>query len=216
VVEKEFCVPPDVDGLILWIGWVCNPRQKVAATAKIIISVLCLIPVGELTGNPQATAQGHANLLAVFDFEKLPLGAVSNPKALGIFTVTQPTIIQADTQCLRIVKRATDSPFPRFATAAIQLQNCGVEFSCKVKGRGRVHPMVWWGLPGDAWAYHANQREFELTDQWQEISIWRACNNPNQIHAAGSVAIISNEADIDLDDISLRIVQPLVPRADQQ
>jgi hypothetical protein len=180
------------------------------------MSELRLIPAGDLSGNSQAAVHGNENVLSVFDFEEFPLGAVANPNDVGIFSATEPTIIQADTKCLRIVKRATDTPFPRFAKNVIPLLHCGVEFSCKVKGRGRVHPMLWWGRSDDTWAYHANQHEFELTDQWQEISIWRACLNPDQIHAAGSIAIVSKEADMCVDDVRLRIVQPIAPMAGQR
>ena len=68
--------------------------------------------------------------------------------------------------------------------------------------------MIWWRLRGESWSYHAGQQEVELTDQWQTLRIWVPCLNPAQVSAAGSVAITSQEADLYIEDVCLRVQQP--------
>lgn len=206
-VEVELCAPPDADGMILWVGWVNSPAQILSASPKLIFSELRLIPNGILDGNAKTAASLRKNLLAVSDFENLPIGTLADTKPLRIFNVKNPEIIQAETRCLRIVKTTADSPFPYFTTNSISLMNCGVEFSCKVKGKGTVHPMLWWWLKGETWFHYSDQQVTELTDQWQTISIWSPCLNPTQVFAAGSVAINSKEAELFIDDVCLVVVQ---------
>ncbi len=207
-VEVELCAPPDADGMILWVGWVNSPAQLLSSSPKLIFSELRLIPNGILDGNAEAAASPRKNLLAVSDFENLPIGPLGDPKPLRLCNAKNPEIVQADTRCLRIIKTAADSPFPYFSTTPISLMNCGVEFSCKVKGRRTVHPRLWWWLKGDTWFHYGDQQVTELTDQWQTIRIWLPCLNPTQVFAAGSVAINSKEAELFIDDVCLRISQP--------
>jgi len=207
-VEVELCTPPGADAIVLWIGWVNHPSQILAPSPKVIFTELRLVPNGRLTGNPEAAASLNENLLAVSDFEDLPLGPLADPKGHRIFNIRTPEIVQADTRCLRITKSTAESPFPYFSTNPVSLLNCGVEFSCKVKGKGTVHPMLWWWLKNGSWFHYADQQIVELTDEWQTIRIWLPCLNPAQVYAAGSVAINSQEADLYVDDVSLRIIQP--------
>jgi hypothetical protein len=190
------------------VGWVNAPPQILSSSPKIIFSELRLIPNGVLDGKAESTASPRKNLLAVSDFEDLPLGPVADFKALRLAGTKNAEIVQAETRCLRIIKTAADSPFPHFTTNTTSLKNYGVEFSCKVKGKGTVHPMLWWWLKGDTWFHYSQQQVTELNDQWQTIKIWKACLNPTQIHAAGSVAIISKDAELFIDDVRLRISQP--------
>jgi hypothetical protein len=206
-VEIELCAPPDADGMILWVGWVNSPAQLLSSSPKLIFSELRLIPNGILDGNAETASSLRKNLLAVSDFENLPIGPLADTKPLWIFNVKNPEIVQAETRCLRIVKTAADSPFPYFTTNPISLMNCGVEFSCKVRGRGSVHPMIWWWLKGDTWFHYSDQQTVELTSQWQTIRIWLPCLNPTQVYAAGSVAINSKEAELFIDDVCLGVVQ---------
>jgi hypothetical protein len=207
-VEVELCAPPGADGMIIWVGWVNSPAQILSSSPKFIFSELRLIPNGILDGNAEAASSLRKNLLAVSDFESLPIGPLADTKPLRIFNVKNSEIVQAETRCLRIVKTTADSPFPYFTTNPISLMNCGVEFSCKVKGKGTVHPMLWWWMKGDTWFHYSDQQVTELNDQWQKISIWSPCLNPTQVFASGSVAIKSKEAELFIDDVCLRICQP--------
>lgn len=205
-LEVGLCAPPEADAMIVWIGW--KGAEPMPPARKFLLTELRLVPDGPLIGNAAGNFFQNKNLLSVSDFDDLPLGPLADPAARGIFNCKNPKISATGSPSLHIVKTAADSPFPYFSAQPVSLFNCGVEFSCKVKGKGRVHPMIWWRLRGESWSYHAGQQEVELTDQWQTLRIWVPCLNPAQVSAAGSVAITSQEADLYIDDVCLRVQQP--------
>jgi hypothetical protein len=185
VMEDEICIPPGTDSLILWVGWVNRPAQALTCTPKVIFNELRLVPCGQLDGNISITSLLNQNLLAIGNFEDFPLGPLEHPEKSRIFNIKQAEIVQAESRCLHITKGPTDNPFPYFTTLPVSLMHSGVEFTCKVKGKGVVHPMLWWWLKGKSWCHNSDQQVVELTDQWQTMRIWLPCLNPTQVFAAG-------------------------------
>jgi hypothetical protein len=82
-----------------------------------------------------------------------------------------------------------------------------VEFTCRVKGKGTIRPMIWWMTKLSSWNYYGAP-SVVLTDDWQPVRMWRGCINADLDYAACSLAVQTLEADFYVTDLALRIVPP--------
>lgn len=205
-IEQEFPVPPGADSMILWIG-VSNSPNRLAAGPKILFQSLQLLDRGPLNGTKANQALLKlANLLPVSDFEDQTLGPYAPAsKVFGGGEGNRYEIAQLDSKCLHLVRAPGGYPYPFFMSQPADLQNSGVEFSFRIKGKGSVHPMIWWMTRENDWNYYGGPF-LELTDEWQPVRLWRGCINADVVFAACSFAVASPEADFYVDDLNLRVV----------
>ncbi|MHB9025779.1 MAG: hypothetical protein ACYC7E_16695 [Armatimonadota bacterium] len=204
-IEQDFPVPPGADSMILWIGF-SNSPNRLEAGPKIFFRSLQLIDRGPMNGAKANQALRNTNLLPVTGFEDAPLG----PYAPGTKTFypgnNTAEIVQVDSKCLHIVRALNGYPFPFFSSNPVNPEHCGVEFSYRIKGKGAVHPMIWWMTRENGWSYYAGP-DTKLTDDWQAIRFWRGCIQPDVVYVGCSFAVQSPEADFFVDDLDLRIVK---------
>ena len=213
--QSDFGTPADADRVVVWLG-VSNWPNKLAPGPKVEFRSLKLADLGPLCGTPAAeSAKPGENLLPVSDFETEPLGAFTNhpyfypgsgPAAKTSRSVTAE-IVQSDSKGLHLVKGPDGYIYPYFKARPLNLNNCTLVFSCRIKGKGKIQPHIWWwqtGVKGTAWSYYG-EAAYELTDSWQTVRIWRACVTDTD-YAACAFAIQSPDADFYVDDLSLTII----------
>ncbi|HEY3415503.1 MAG TPA: hypothetical protein VGM23_01350 [Armatimonadota bacterium] len=204
-VEQDFPTPPGADSMILWIG-VSNSPNRLQAGSKLLFKSLQLIDRGAMKGTDASRPFQGVNLLPVSDFETLPLGPYAPGNQIFYFAQgNQCEIAQAASKCLHIVHALKGYPFPYFSSQRANLDNCGVEFSFRIKGKGTIHPMIWWMLKESGWSYYGGPN-VALTDDWQSVHFWRGCVSPDADYVGCSFAVVSPEADFYVDDVDLRIV----------
>jgi hypothetical protein len=206
-IEQEFPVPPDADAMILWIG-VSNSPNRLTAGPKVLFQSLQLLDRGPLNGTAANQALRGQNLLPVSDFADQPLGPYAPDRQVFYCGPrNQGEIVQQDVKCLHIVRPVGGYLYPYFCSRPADLENCGVEFTCRVKGKGSFDPMIWWMTKESSWNYYGG-RSVVLTDAWQTVRLWRGCINADLDYAACSLAAQSPETDMYVTDLSLRIIPP--------
>lgn len=206
LTEIDFGTPPNADSMILWIG-VNNSPKPLEAVPKIMFKSLQIFDRGLMNGSPESQKLGKDNLLPVSDFENLKTGPYTPGKDIfSTFKGTTAEIVEQDSgKCLHIVMPPKGYVFPYFSSRRANLDNCALLFKYRIKGKGKVHPMIWWWVKNCSWTYYGG-KDIELTDQWQDVSLWRSCTLPDMEFAGCSFAIASPEADFYVDDVSLTII----------
>ena len=213
--QSDFGTPPDADRIVVWLGVSAWPN-KLLPGPQVEFRSLKLADLGPLCGTPAAeSAKSGENLLPVSDFEAEPVGALANhpyfyagsgPMAKTSRNV-MAEIVQLDSKCLHLVKGPDGYIYPFFKARPLNLNNCTLVFSCRMKGKGKIQPHIWWwqtGVKGTAWSYYG-EGAYELTDTWQTVRVWRACVMDTD-YSACAFAIQSPEADFYVDDLALTII----------
>ena len=206
----DFGVPPGVNNAVVWIG-VTSPN-KVEPGPQVGFKALKLIDRGLLDGTDDIRPLLGRNLLSVSNFEECVIGPYTNNADFRPGSGADRNfaeIVKEETQCLHISKSTNGYKYPYFNTQKLDLNNCAVVFTCRLKGKGKVSPMIWWHYPTkkNFWSHYAGQA-VELGDTWQTVSLWHYCTVSNMDHAAVSIAVGSPQAEIYVDDMSLKIIDP--------
>ncbi len=217
--NNDFGTPPDADRVVLWFG-VSALTDKLTPGPAVELKSLKVVERGPLNGIPGLTeARPGENLLPVSDFENESLGEFVNRKYFypgnGIDAkknknVFAEIVSDGASKCLHIVTGKGSYVYPYFVSRKANLNNCTLVLTCRVKGKGKVMPGIWWWLKGvkSAWSYY-HEFSYELTDTWQPVCIWRACVVDTDFAA---VDLFSSDSDYMVDDLSLIIIRPVVEK----
>jgi len=207
--SSEFGTPPDADRMVVWLGVSAWPNT-VAPGPKVGFRSLKLADLGPMRGAPiSGDAQPGENLLPVSDFESEPLGAFTNRAYFYAGHGVISEIVSGESKCLHLVKGAHDYVYPYFNSRKIDLNGCSLLFTCRIKGKGKVSPGIWWwlkGVKGTAWAYYHGDC-YDLTDTWQTVRVWRACLAATDFATCDFNLEKSPEVDLYVDDLSLTIIR---------
>ncbi|HEY3396571.1 MAG TPA: hypothetical protein VGM19_02830 [Armatimonadota bacterium] len=205
LVEQDFMVPPGADRMIVWIG-VSNSPDPLPPGPQVVFQSLRLIPRGPLNGTPATRALIGRNLLPLDNFRTAPLGPYApGPKVFGVGDLKPEIVEQDGRRYLHLVRPGAGYVFPYFNSRPVNLDNCLTEFSFRVKGTGKLQPMIWWWLRDNNWSYYGG-KGIELTGEWQTLSVIRGCLNPDMEYAGCSFAIQSDQADFLVDDMKLTVI----------
>lgn len=217
--NNDFGTPPDADRVVLWFG-VSALTDKLTPGPAVELKSLKVVDRGLLNGTSDLTeTRPGENLLPVSDFENEPSGEFVNRKYFypgnGIDAkknknVFAEIVSDGSNKCLHIVSGKNCYIYPYFISRKANLNNSTLVFTCRVKGKGKVMPGIWWWLKGvkSAWSYY-HEVTYELTDTWQNVCIWRACMNDTDFAA---VDLFSSDSDYMVDDLSLVIIRPVVEK----
>ncbi|MBU4212900.1 MAG: hypothetical protein KKD33_09985, partial [Verrucomicrobia bacterium] len=213
--RSDFGTPPDADRIVVWLGVSAWPN-KLTPGPKVEFKSLKVVDRGPLNGTPGLAERPGENLLPVSDFENEPVGEFVNrnyfypgngtnvKSGKNIFA---EIVADGSNKCLHIVKGKEGYIYPFLKTRTMNLNNCTLVFTCRMKGKGKIQPHIWWwlkGVKGTAWSYYG-EGSYDLTGTWQTVRTWRSCVNDSD-YAACALAIQSPEADFYVDDLSLTII----------
>jgi hypothetical protein len=205
----DFATPQGADQMVLWLQ-IRRAGKGSLKGKQAIFAPIQIRQVGPMNGTGSTRKLIGANLLPAGDFGKASLGPKSL-KAMGFWQGKgiRGEIVDDDSRCLRIIMDKGGDKFVRFHTKPINFDNCWVEYSFRIKGKGKVTPGLWWHLRGNMWHYwHDHPKAVELNDQWQRVVVRQFCVDPSANYAACTFTVQSDEAEFFVDDVSLKILSP--------
>jgi len=211
LLEEDFGSPPGAAKMIVWVGASMLGKGTLRTGKTLAFSDFGIYDRGVMDGNADTRALRGKHLLSLASFQEREGGPFKHPDFYSGYKgrwLKTEIVKQGDNKVLHIVKDEQGYQYPYFEMTHVPCDNTWLEFSFRIKGKGTIAPGIWWKAPRGTWRYW-HGKAVELTDQWQTVSCRRGCTEATAIErGAVDIHVRSKEADIYVDDLSLKVIQP--------
>ncbi len=213
---RTFITPAQVDNAIIWLRIEPTGNNKLHAGTAALLSHARIEELGPVPVTPQARPFYGKNLLAVADFQAAPPGQpddtalrlVNNPHWKEGPYQAQIVRTEEGTKALKVAWKPGLYPYVHFKSDPAPFYNNSARFTVRIRGHGAVKLGLWWvrqHLP----YFYQHERTYELSGQWQEISIASGCAEPLTQSAAASISCVGKEpVEFEISNLSLVIEPP--------
>ncbi len=205
-VEKEIITPPDATRLRLHIY--LSAKSLKSDTLLGFFKSLKIREIGLSQPAPALQSLLGKNILPISNFDALEVGEKDLSK-MGLFTgfaqkpyAAEIVRDEGGRKVLRVNYKPGDYQYISWYSPGIMnLYGSAGTMKCRMRGKGRVQLMVFWGRP----KFHSIFRHFgffDLTPEWKEYSVGIGCDDPLTERVSATIACRDNETEFEISDIS--------------
>lgn len=199
--RSVFATPPGTNRIVLWIGVGTGGKRLLYPGVHMTFSEIALEECGKLF----PSLDSNKNLLPVSGFENVKkiedCAFFAGPPKNKPFA----EITKKDKNILHIRYKKGNYPYPLFRINDGKYYGSLAKFTCRIRGKGRVTPTIWW-YRKHVGNYYDGALPIVLSSKWQKIEVFSYCRDASVLYASCAMICRSEKVDMDIDKVSFTIV----------
>jgi hypothetical protein len=203
--RSVFATPPGTDQMILWIGVGTGGKRLLYPGIHMTFAKIAIAATGKLVAHLNVAK----NLLPIARFDKLKVGPVRFEECAFFAGPAKnrplAKIVNKGNNVLQLKYKKGDYPYPLFKVAKGKYYGSLARFSCRVRGKGRVTPTIWW-YRNHVGHYYDGAIPVILTRQWQQIEVFSYCRDASVVYASCAMICRSETVDMDIEKVSFKLI----------